>query len=74
MELANALDNCSKQLYSLVAQYGTACLLGDKNNASSFNHAINDSLRLLDDLIVRVAKLEKSHVDHTDMLEELGEA
>jgi hypothetical protein len=71
MTLAQTLNDCSRQLYTLVVQYGSACLLGDKINASSLNGAINESFKSLDSLIVQVAKLEVEQRTHEDILESI---
>jgi hypothetical protein len=74
MKLRECLENCSKQLYHLVSQYGTACLLGDKTNASTFNAGINDTLRVLDELIRQVDALEKEHRSHADIMSEIEDS
>jgi len=71
MSLTQALNDCSRQLYTLTVQYGSACLLGDKINASSLNSAIMECFKSLDALISQVAKLESEQRTHEDILASL---
>lgn len=73
MSLTQELNDCSRQLYTLTVQYGSACLLGDKVNASSLNGAINECFKSLDGLITEVAKLEDEHRTHEDILASIEE-
>jgi hypothetical protein len=73
MALSHTLNDCSRQLYTLVVQYGSACLLGDKTNASSLNNAINETFKSLDSLILQVAKLEVEQRTHQDILASIEE-
>lgn len=71
--ISTLLHNCQREIYSLVAQYGTACLLGDKTGASTLNKQLNESLEELDSLGFRVAKLESEIQDHSEIMEAIEE-
>lgn len=66
--LTSCLIAINKELYTLIAQYGSACLLADKDNATAFNRAIHDTLNNLDLVITKVAKMEAEFKDHADIL------
>lgn len=72
-KLAEKLKVCKNELYTLIVQYGSACLLDDKTNASSFNNAIRESLNSLDKLILDVHKLEVEQITHEDILSDIAE-
>ena len=72
--LAPALDNCSRELRTLIIHYGEACIHGNKDVASRLNTSINDCLASLQDLVSDVAKLESEFREHLDVMEVLEES
>jgi vesicle coat complex subunit len=73
LEITNALNKCSQELYTLVVQYGSACLLSNKEAAISINSHIQECFKTLDAVILLVAKLEKEQHTHQDILAALEE-
>jgi hypothetical protein len=73
MNLAAALDECRKKMYTLLGQYATACLLGDKDNATNFNRGLMDCFDQWENLIQEVAKLQFKQDEAADILAQIGE-
>jgi hypothetical protein len=73
MNLAALLDECRKKMYTLLGQYATACLLGDKDNATSFNRGLMDCFDQWENLIQEVALLQSQQDETADILAEIGD-
>lgn len=73
ISLANALKLRSKELYTLTVMYGQACLLSDKDKASSYWQQIIEGYDELDKLVNAVAKIEYDNNETADILAQLSE-
>lgn len=72
--LADALLLRSRTLYTLTVQYGQACLLADKDKASSYWQQIIEGYDELDKLVNAVAKIEYDNNETADILAVIGES
>jgi hypothetical protein len=72
--IAHTLHACSKELYHTTVQYGQACLFNDKEKASTFWQSIIEGYKDMDELIMRLHKLEIQMHDTADIMAELEQS
>lgn len=66
--ISKCLSAAHKQLYHLITQHGSACLLGDKPGAIKLLVDIKNTFKLLEMLVKDVEGLEDLAIETDDIL------
>jgi len=71
--ISQKLIRLRQELHHATAQYGSACLLGDKVNACRFLDDINQLLDFVDNLAHQIQKIESQEDQYRELLAEIAQ-